>query len=217
MRLSALIISSILFIGSAVAQPTPDLAPEADEPQVNDLETLLPESDSDIGPREVVRENAQAELETLFEKLASAESPTSANPIAYKIQRIWLDSGSDAVDLLMDRAADAMAANQLALALDLLDHVVTLRPEFAEGWNRRATIFYMQEDYGRSLSDIERVLALEPRHWGALSGLAIIQRRLGDDKRALETFRSALAIHPGLEASREAMEKLEKAAAGVAI
>ena len=114
----------------------------------------------------------------------------------------------------MSRSTKALRADNHGLALDLLDVVVTLKPKFAEGWNRRATVFYMQKEYGRSLVDIERTLALEPRHWGALSGLGIIQKRLGKDEAAMETFRRALEIHPGLENARQALDALEKAAEG---
>lgn len=126
----------------------------------------------------------------------------------------WMDSGSDTVDILMSRAGKAIQSEDQALALDLLDVIVVLRPSYAEGWNRRATVHYMREDFGKSLVDIERTLALEPRHWGALSGLAIIQRRLGFKDDALATFKRALEINPGLENATKAIEDLEKEAEG---
>jgi tetratricopeptide (TPR) repeat protein len=77
--------------------------------------------------------------------------------------------------------------------------VIKLRPEYVEAWNRRATIYYLQNDYSRSLADIEQVLSREPRHFGALAGLGMIMQELGDDKRALDAFRKALAVNPHLE------------------
>jgi tetratricopeptide (TPR) repeat protein len=85
------------------------------------------------------------------------------------------------------------------VALKLLDAVIKLRPDYIEGWNRRATLYYMQNDYARSLADIAQVLSREPRHFGALAGLGMIMQDLGEEKRALEAFRKALAVNPHLE------------------
>ena len=81
---------------------------------------------------------------------------------------------SDTTDLLMARVQKAIENKDLALALKLLDAVVKIKPDYIEAWNRRATIYYMQKDYGRSLADIRQVLRLEPRHFGALTGLGLI-------------------------------------------
>ena len=85
------------------------------------------------------------------------------------------------------------------LALKLLDATIKLRPDYVEAWNRRATLYYLRNDYGRSLADIQQVLVREPRHFGALAGLGMIMQDLGDDKRALEAFRKALAVNPHLD------------------
>jgi tetratricopeptide (TPR) repeat protein len=214
-----LFLFSLLFAFSTsvgLAQEVPDLGPESDTPSLDDLGTL-PETGEDTSAGKVVADGKQKEtdeLEVLFEQLAAAEAPKRAAGIARKIQAKWLESGSDTVDVLMNRAAVALQGKDYPLALDLLDVVVILKPDYPEGWNRRATVYYMQKDLGRSLTDIERTLALEPRHWGALSGLGIIQRRIGKEDEALKTFRRALEIHPGLENAREALEALEKAEEG---
>ncbi|WP_208995276.1 tetratricopeptide repeat protein [Roseibium hamelinense] len=198
----------------ALAQPVPDLGPEVEAPSLEDLGSL-PEVEFDEGGKTVADGNTEiTKLDTLFAQLASSEEPSVAEALANEIQKIWLRSGSDTVDVLMSRAGKALQADEHGLALDLLDTIVTLKPNYAEGWNRRATVYYMQQDFGRSLADIERTLAIEPRHWGALSGLAIIQRRLGQEARALETFKRSLAIHPGLENAKSAIEDLEANASG---
>ncbi|WP_305986786.1 tetratricopeptide repeat protein [Roseibium sp. MMSF_3544] len=213
--LFALLLSVIPSLSGA--QTVPDLGPEVEPPSAEDFSPLpdaLPEDGGQVVVEETDPEEEQSRLDQLFADLADVEEPTSAERLAREIQMLWMDSGSDTVDILMSRAGKAIQADDHGLALDLLDVVVVLKPSFAEGWNRRATVHYMREDFGKSLVDIERTLALEPRHWGALSGLAIIQRRLGFDTEALETFRRALEIHPGLENALEAIEDLEKEAEG---
>lgn len=215
MRLILFVLTVVLLSSGAMAQQVAPIGPETEIPSVDDLDTL-PETEADEGGGKAVSDGTQDidSLDSLFEQLAITEAPELAAVIARKIQTVWLESGSDTVDVLMIRAATALQADDYGLSLDLLDVVVTLAPDFAEGWNRRATVFYMQEKFGRSLTDIERTLALEPRHWGALSGLGIIQRRLGQDDAALTTFQRALKIHPGLGNAKEAVETLQKAAEG---
>ena len=219
MRLFLFILLMSLATPASLAQQAPELGPDVDTPSLDDLHSL-PENEEDETGGKVVADGTdqdQKALDELFEKLGEAETPEQALAIGQKIQAKWLESGSDTVDALMSRAAVALRANKYGLALDLLDVVVTLKPDFAEGWNRRATVYYVQQDFGRSLADIERTLALEPRHWGALSGLAIIQRRIGEDDKALTTFRRALEINPGLKNAKEAVDEMEKEAEGDAI
>ena len=99
----------------------------------------------------------------------------------------------------MSRVKAAVDAKDIDLAIKLLNAVVELNPTYVEGWNRRATLYYMKKDYLNSLADIRRVLALEPRHFGALTGMGLILQELGDEKHALEAFRKAVAIDPHLQ------------------
>jgi tetratricopeptide (TPR) repeat protein len=107
-----------------------------------------------------------------------------------------------------------MDARQTDVALKLLDSVIKLRPDYVEAWNRRATIYYLQNDYGRSLSDIQQVLTREPRHFGALAGLGMIMQDLGEDKRALDAFRKALDVNPHLEKVPELVKTLTEKVEG---
>ena len=104
----------------------------------------------------------------------------------------------------------AMTAKDYPLALDYLDRITTLKPDFAEGWNKRATVYFLLEDYAKSIADIQKTLALEPRHFGALSGLGMILSSLGEKLRAIDAYKQALAVDPHLDKVREAMEALEK-------
>jgi tetratricopeptide (TPR) repeat protein len=92
--------------------------------------------------------------------------------------------------------------------------VIEIRPNYTEAWNRRATIYYLQKDYGRALSDLREVLLREPRHFGALSGLGLILQEIGDEKHALEAYRRALAINPHLENIEEAIKNLREKVEG---
>jgi tetratricopeptide (TPR) repeat protein len=147
-------------------------------------------------------------LDFLFGALKAAPDLASAKHVEAKIWALWLQTPSDTTALLMTRAKAAMEAQQMDVALKLLDAVVKQRPDYVEGWNRRATLYYLRNDYARSLQDIEQVLVREPRHFGALAGLGMIMQDLGDDKRALDAFRKALAVNPHLEKVPELIKTL---------
>ncbi len=153
-------------------------------------------------------------LEFLFGALKAAPDEISAKHVEARIWAIWLHTPSDTAALLMARAKAAMDAQQLDVALKLLDAVIKLRPDYAEAWNRRATLYYLKNDYGRSLADIQQVLIREPRHFAALAGLGMIMQDLGDDKRALDAFRQALAINPHLEKVPELVKTLTEKVKG---
>jgi len=150
----------------------------------------------------------QKNLDRLFEALKVAPDTESAKYIENRIWAIWLASSSDTANLLMGRVKTALDAHDFDLALKLLDAIVDIKPDFVEAWNRRATIYYAKKDFGRALADLRQVLAREPRHFGALSGLGILLDEMGDEKHALEALRRALAIHPHLEHIPDLVKKL---------
>jgi tetratricopeptide (TPR) repeat protein len=138
-------------------------------------------------------------LEFLFGALKAAPDDETAKAIEQRIWALWMISRSDTANLLMARVQKAIEEKDLDLALKLLDAVVKIKPDYVEAWNRRATIYYMKKDYGRSVADIRQVLRLEPRHFGALTGFGLILQDIGDDKQALEVYRRALAVYPRLQ------------------
>ncbi|KAH2822497.1 hypothetical protein KXV85_002208, partial [Aspergillus fumigatus] len=138
-------------------------------------------------------------LDFLFGALKAAPDEASARHVEARIWAMWMHTPSDTAALLMSRAKAAMDGQKSDVALKLLDSVIKLRPDYTEAWNRRATLHYLRNDYVRSLEDIQQVLAREPRHFGALAGLGMIMQDLGEEKRALEAFRKALAVDPYLE------------------
>ena len=153
-------------------------------------------------------------LDFLFGALKAAPDEASARHVEARIWALWMQTPSDTAALLMVRAKAAMDAQQIDLALKLLDAIIKLRPDYTEAWNRRATLYYLQNDYARSLADIQQVLAREPRHFGALAGLGMIMQDLGDEKRALEAFRKALAVNPHLEKVPELVKQLTEKVEG---
>lgn len=156
-------------------------------------------------------------LNELLTHLAAAKDSDAAAAIAGQIERIWFVSGSDTIDLLMQRALKAVAEQKLDLALKLLTSVTELQPDYAEGWNRRAYVYYRMSDTERSLGDLRRALALEPKHYKALEGLANILKDSGSKKSALEAMRKLVDIHPFLPGIREAIEELTREVEGQGI
>lgn len=153
-------------------------------------------------------------LDRLFEQLRKDPKASTASATAKMIWREWAYSGSDSIDLLMRWAGTAMGKQQFARAEDLLDQVVVLAPQYAEGWNRRATLYYQKQDFGRSIADIETTLALEPRHFGALSGLAAIMQHIGNDEAALKTWYRVLEIYPANPQAQTSVIVLEEKLSG---
>ena len=148
-------------------------------------------------------------LSGLFEKLKAAESVETAQPIESEIWTIWAQSDNDDVNLLMGLGVNAMARADYRTALELFDKMIEAAPGFSEGWNKRATVYYLIGDYERSRADVAKTLELEPRHFGALSGLGLIFLAEGDDERALDAFRRALAVNPTMSGPQRWVEELK--------
>jgi len=152
-------------------------------------------------------------LDELFVRLADPEAKDWER-VQAQIIRVWNQSGSPSMDLLAARADKAMEAKDFDAALVHLNDLVRLAPDFAEGWNKRATLYFLRDDYGPSLKDIAETLRLEPRHFGALSGLGIILDRIGNKQGALEAYRRATKLHPHLPGAQEGIKKLTREVEG---
>ncbi|RMD89210.1 MAG: tetratricopeptide repeat protein [Alphaproteobacteria bacterium] len=157
-----------------------------------------------------------ARLDALFAELADPATE-DWEAVEQQIWSEWSHSGSAAMDLLLRRGRKALEAKDTARAIALFSALVDHAPDFAEGWNARATAFYMADRYGEALADIARALALEPRHFGALTGLGMILEESGFPERALQAFRAAHAIHPHRPSVNEAIERLELKTRGRAL
>ena len=187
-------------IGAAQAQPAPPSRPG----------TVAPEDKADNPATPTVPQRSPAAtLERLFQRLHDATTQEEAEGVARLIQRRWARSGSDTADLLMTRAQQALKDKQNELAIELLDRVISLQPDWAEAWNQRANALYLAGDSIRSMLDIGETLKREPRHYGAMMGLGTILRQQGDDKRAMVAYRKALEVYPQLDAVKDAVESLK--------
>src|SRR3981189_818544 len=173
-------LAVILFTAMIAAAPVSALAqdPGATPPKP---QKKLPEAPSKL-PK--VGADRTRGLDFLFGALKAAPDEASAKHVEARIWALWMQTPSDTAALLMMRAKAAMDAKQMDIALNLLDAVVKLRPDYVEGWNRRATLYYLKNDYAHSLEDIEQVLVREPRHFGALAGLGMVMAGIGDQKSA---------------------------------
>lgn len=157
---------------------------------------------------------APVTLDSLYERLAKAKDRMEASAISKQIERRWLRSGSDTTDLLMTRATQAMSAKQPETALELFDHILQLKPEWAEAYHQRATTLFQMRDYDGALRDLRQALAREPRHYSALSGLGMIMHQLDNKKAAFAAFSKALELHPNLENLKGMVERLRPEAEG---
>lgn len=143
---------------------------------------------------------AEARLDTLFAGLKRAQSETEAARLSAQIWHIWMNPEDPALAVLMREALAARAAFDIDRAMNLLDRITGSWPDYAEGWNRRATLNYELGNYRQSLHDIAETLQREPRHYGALSGRALVYLALGDEGKARQAIGEALEYHPFIAA-----------------
>lgn len=155
-------------------------------------------------------------VERLLERLADPEQE-GWEQIEDSIRREWSKSGSPAMDLLLQRGREALEAEDIEAALDHFTALTDHAPDFAEGWNLRATAYFRADLFGLAMQDIQRTLALNPNHFAAMTGLAIILEQLGMEEEALEVGRRVLELHPHRPETREAVERLQRAVEGKAI
>jgi tetratricopeptide (TPR) repeat protein len=152
-------------------------------------------------------------LDKLFTQLKGATTIEVAQPIEAQIWEIWMQSGDQNVDALMAIGTAALNDQDYNQAYRAFGRVVQLAPGFAEGWNKRATALYLLGRFDDSIKDIGKTLALEPRHFGALSGLGLCNAQLDKEKEALDAFEKALSINPNMPGIREDAENLKKSIA----
>jgi len=179
------------------APPLPELKPEA-------AAEAPPPAEKPLKPAEKRAE----QLDILF---ASLRRPgVSSETVERKIWALWAASDSPTAEVLLQQAARAIDDRAPAEALSILDRLVGAFPDYAEAWNKRATLYFMMKRYDQSLADIDKVLELEPRHFGALAGKGVILERQKKYTEARAAYEDALAVNPTLEQVKEALKALDR-------
>jgi len=161
-------------------------------------------------PERLSRKERKPFLERLYRRLRQASSQTLAQPIADAIEQVWLTSGDDNIDFIMQNAILAMEQRDFVVAEELLDRVIELMPFYAEGWNKRAMVHFMKKEYEKTLETLRHALALDPKHFQALHGLALTLQEIGDRSCALQAYRVLLRNHPQFSQAKEAIKELDR-------
>ena len=174
-------------------------------------DAVAPQAAPDAPPLATTK---QARLDQLFSDLKRERNEKAAERIAGNIWSEWFQSGSASIDLMMQWSQKAIENQKFDVALDFLDQVIALDPNYAEGWNRRATVHYLMGDYAMSMADIDKTLQLEPRHFGALAGMAEILKDTGRKKLALRAYEQVLKLYPMMRPAQSAVESLTQDLAG---
>jgi tetratricopeptide (TPR) repeat protein len=149
-------------------------------------------------------------LPALFERLHDTGNPGVAKLTEFMIWKIWGQSGEPALDRLMEEGEVAMESQDFRTAEARFSAVIAAKPDFAEGWNRRATLYYLTGKYPASLADIEHVLELEPRHFGAISGLGVVNMALDHNEAAQDAFERVLSLYPLNVPAQENLKMIKK-------
>lgn len=218
----SLVLPALLIAGSAVAQtpdqpmpslPAPSIAPEAPAAP-SPAPAPAPAAKEAAIEQVPLNPPAVQSIDQMLSQLKRERDPDSARVIANSTMAAWSESNSPTVDLLMQWSAKAAADKRNAAALDFIDQAITLKPDFVGAWNQRATLHFTMGNYKKSVSDIEKVLELEPRHFGAIAGLAGILTERGSKEAAMQAWERYLDIYPADREAQEIVAKLSEELAG---
>jgi tetratricopeptide (TPR) repeat protein len=196
---------SLIFVFS-LALSIPASAQEAAEGGVTaGTEQVQPKKPAEIRAEQ---------LDVLFARLYRSRGH-GTDGLEQKIAALWSASDSPTAEVLLEQAGRAIDDGAPAEALSILDRLIGANPDFAEAWNKRATLYFMMKRDDASLKDIEKVLELEPRHFGALAGKGMILQRQKKYSAAMDAYREALTLNPGMESVKDALKELERLEQGI--
>jgi len=162
-----------------------------------------------VNATQAQQSDVQSELNRLFEELNRPDQENWAQ-LESEIVRLWSRSGSEAMNLILRRGNEAIESGDLRAAVEHFSALTEQAPDFAEGWNGRATAYYLQGNLALSIADIEQVLSLNPRHFGALAGLSTILEQTGDTELALRALRTLQEINPNRPEIDRRIQRLER-------
>ncbi|MCY3873484.1 MAG: hypothetical protein OXF88_04225 [Rhodobacteraceae bacterium] len=164
----------------------------------------------------VAQSDNKDRLDFLFERLSDPDLE-NWEEVEMEVWRLWSNSGSRSMDLLLELGTRAMANGDLRTAVERFTVLVENAPGFPEGWNKRATAYFLMQRYSLSLADIEKTLTLEPRHFGAMSGLGMILERFDRNEEALGVYEHLVTIHPHRQDAHDAIRRLRTRVLGTEI
>lgn len=197
------------------AQGLPELPPQEDpESPLLSPEDMIPEKPSpdealpELGKDQNAAERKQMELDRLFASLKRTVDVKAAATISRQIQGLWAQSGSDTIDLLMQWAEDGINEQNYALALDFLDNVVALQPDYSEGWMRRAAVHIQTNDIKLAMLELNETLKLEPRNYNAMVLLGSVMEMTDRDDLALKAYEQALQYYPQMRKAQSRISDL---------
>jgi len=213
MKLSRASVKKLILVAIALACPVPPMPAAADSPAPTRAQALASLKKPD--PRE--RRRGALELETAGRMddapaliAALRDSDDIVRAIAEEaLWAVWSRSGEARVDDLFRRGVSEMSGERFSEAIATFTRVIELRPDFAEGWNKRATTYFLAGEYRRSLADCDEVIKRNPNHFGALSGYGQIYLQLDQPDKALEYFRRALEVNPNMDGVQTMIKRLE--------
>ncbi len=200
--LAALLIALPAWAQTPTPVPTPPQPPAAAEPKAESP----PKSRAERAEEAAL--DRREKTDNLLDRLALTRDGREAKLVETMIWKQWVESGSPTGDLLLEYGATALNEKDPEKALGLLDALVETNPDFAEGWNKRATLNYYGGRYEQALIDVNKALTLEPRHFAALSGRGLVLEALNRKAEALESYRLALAVYPAMEGLKDKVREL---------
>lgn len=215
--------------GLAYAQEVPPASPEGDdslpyiEPYLPEDKPALPQDDQAEEPPRFEKPDyahlseeaeREARLDDLFLRIRAETDETTAELIAEEIWAVWLESGSASVNFLIRRGTAAQKKDDKKLARRMFDHVVDLRPDYAEGWSRSARLAIEEDDLSRALTDVTEALIREPRHFYALWTLGNIFEKLDRQAEALAAYEEAHQLYPALKAVKDRVNFMRQSVEG---
>jgi Tfp pilus assembly protein PilF len=187
------------------------------EPKLSTEEQAAALAGADPAAEEPARAAEDNLAQSLIDQLTATEDAMEAASLEEEIWDAWLLSGSPTVDILMRRGVEAMEMDDLEMARDMFDRAIMIKPAYAEGWARRALIFFNDGQYDEAIADLETTLTQEPRHFGAWILLGMIFESVSEPSAALLAYRKALEIHPNAEAAKQGEMRLVRTVEGRAL